>query len=60
MSPFIDPLIEALIWKLPPPNSAWPGEKRQIWLRAMEGAISLAYPIEAGAEKPVAADGEKG
>ncbi len=42
----MDPLISALIAKLPPPGSPFPGAAN--WLRMMEMALADAYDVEVG------------
>lgn len=44
-----DPLIQALVDKLPKPNSIWSLEDRAKWLRAAAMAFNLVYkPDESG------------
>ena len=44
-----DPLIQALVNKLPKPNSIWSLEDRAKWLRAAATVFSLVYkPGESG------------
>jgi hypothetical protein len=44
-----DPLIQALVGKLPKPNSIWSLEDRAKWLRAAAMAFNLVYkPDESG------------
>jgi len=44
-----DPLIQALVSKLPKPNSIWSLEDRAKWLRAAAMVFSLVYkPGESG------------
>ena len=38
-----DPLIQALVKKLPKPNSTWPLEDRAKWLRAAAIIFNLVY-----------------
>lgn len=42
-----DPLIDALIDKLPPKGTRWPIDERLVWLRMATMAFDLAYGIEA-------------
>lgn len=42
-----DPLMAALIKKIPPPGSAWPLDQRALWISACEAAFNLIYgPVE--------------
>jgi hypothetical protein len=45
-----DPLISALIEKLPPPGPAWSIEQRLVWLRMAAMAFDLAYGVDAPIE----------
>lgn len=38
-----DPLIQALIEKLPDPDSHWPQAERDKWLALFKQAIDIAY-----------------
>src|SRR5262249_61599511 len=38
-----DPLIQALVDKLPKPNTIWPIDDRAIWLKAAAMAFNLIY-----------------
>jgi hypothetical protein len=42
----MDPLIAALIGKLPPPETMWPAAERALWINAMAHAFALVYRIE--------------
>jgi len=42
-----DPLIQALVNKLPKPNSVWSNEDRAKWLRAAAIIFNLVYKPEA-------------
>lgn len=41
-----DPAIQALIRKLPPPDTAWPISERRKWLNAMDNVIAIVYGVE--------------
>lgn len=41
-----DPLIDALIKKLPPAGKSWPAAERKTWMTMMEMAFVLAYGVE--------------
>lgn len=43
-----DPLINALIEKLPPIGTAWPADQRKAWLDLMSQAFTLAYGATSG------------
>ena len=43
-----DPLIQALVGKLPKPNTIWPIADRAKWLRAAAMAFSLVYKQSKG------------
>ena len=43
MSTHIDPILEGLMWRLPPVGQQWPLHKRAAWLRAMASAFELIY-----------------
>ena len=45
-----DPLIQALVGKLPKPNTIWPIGDRARWLRAAAMAFSLVYKPSEGDE----------
>ena len=45
-----DPLIQALVGKLPKPNTIWPIADRAKWLRAAAMAFSLVYKQSEGDE----------
>ncbi len=50
----LDPVIRALVQKIPPPGSPWGVDEQVMWLRMMAMAFSMAYggkrPIEIQAE----------
>jgi hypothetical protein len=46
-----DPLMQALIDKLPKPNSVWSIDDRAKWLKAAAMAFNLVYKTEADAAK---------
>jgi hypothetical protein len=39
----VDPLMRALLDRLPAPGTAWPLDERMLWLAAAESAINLIY-----------------
>lgn len=41
-----DPLLEALIGKLPEPGSTWPQADRDVWFTLMRSAFDLVYGRE--------------
>jgi hypothetical protein len=43
-----DPLIQALVDKLPPPNSIWSVDDRAKWLKALAMIFNLVYRTEKG------------
>jgi hypothetical protein len=43
-----DPLIQALVDKLPPPNSIWSIDDRARWLKALAMIFNLVYRTEKG------------
>ena len=43
-----DPLIQALVDKLPPPNSIWSIDDRAQWLKALAMIFNLVYRTEKG------------
>jgi hypothetical protein len=43
-----DPLIQALVDKLPPPNSIWSIDDRAKWLKALAMIFNLVYRTEKG------------
>ena len=43
-----DPLIQALVNKLPPPNSIWSIDDRAKWLKALAMIFNLIYRTEKG------------
>jgi 3-methyladenine DNA glycosylase AlkD len=45
-----DPLIQALVDKLPKPNTIWPMGDRAKWLRATAVAFNLVYKPDEGDE----------
>lgn len=45
----VDPLVVALVAKLPAPGSKWPASRRALWLRCMAGAMAMAYDCDADA-----------
>ena len=47
VSEMLDPLIQALVGKLPKPNSIWSIEERAKWLRAAAIIFNLVYKPEA-------------
>lgn len=40
-----DPLIDALIQKLPPTGTAWPAPERDTWIKMIQMAFDLAYGV---------------
>lgn len=47
--PSTDPLLAALIEKLPAAGSAWPALERESWLKMMSMAFNVVYQGDAGA-----------
>jgi hypothetical protein len=47
-----DPLIQALVDKLPRPNTTWSLEERAKWLRATTIIFNLVYGADAALAKP--------
>jgi hypothetical protein len=47
-----DPLIQALVDKLPRPNTTWSLEERAKWLRAAAIIFNLVYGADAAVAKP--------
>jgi len=45
-----DPLIQALVSKLPKPNTIWPIGDRAKWLQAAATAFNLVYKLDEGDE----------
>jgi hypothetical protein len=45
-----DPLIRALVDKLPKPNTVWPIVERAKWLKAAAMAFNLVYKLAEGDE----------
>ena len=45
-----DPLIQALVGKLPKPNTVWPNGDRAKWLKAAAMAFNLVYKLGEGDE----------
>ena len=45
-----DPLVQALVGKLPKPNTSWPTGDRANWLKAAAMAFNLVYKPGAGDE----------
>ena len=45
-----DPLIRALVDKLPKPNTVWPISERAKWLKAAAMAFNLVYKLPEGDE----------
>lgn len=41
--PPLDPIIQGLINKLPPPGGEWPGAQRKLWLEILENTFKLVY-----------------
>jgi hypothetical protein len=46
-----DPLIQALVDKLPKPNSIWSIDDRAKWLKAAAMAFNLVYRYESGSQQ---------
>lgn len=44
-----DPMMSALIAKLPPPGSSWPVDKRTSWMQMLWLTFDLVYGSDAGA-----------
>lgn len=42
----IDPVLMALVRRIPPPDSEWPAAERLRWFKAMAAALDLVYPAE--------------
>jgi hypothetical protein len=42
----LDPLLQAVIARLPPSNTAWPIAARAAWLELVERAFDMVYPAE--------------
>jgi hypothetical protein len=42
----LDPLIEGLLDRLPPPGENWPIAKRQRWLQTFEANLEMIYPSD--------------
>ena len=40
-----DPLVDALVLKLPPKGATWPAAERATWLKMIEMAFDLAYGV---------------
>lgn len=47
-STLTDPLIQALVSKLPPPSSTWSIDDRANWLKALAMVFNLVYRTEKG------------
>jgi hypothetical protein len=47
-----DPLIDALVLKLPKTGEKWPRAERETWLKMIEMAFDLAYGVEAKPSGP--------
>jgi hypothetical protein len=43
-----DPVLAALIAKLPPTGSVWPAKKRAAWIQLIWTTFELVYELEAG------------
>jgi hypothetical protein len=57
----LDPVIDALIKKLPDPNQPWPLDKRVKWLRWAANALDMLYPEdETGSEIAIALQKKQG
>ena len=41
-----DPIIRALIDRLPPVGSEWPEVERRLWLDAIAASFALIYPAD--------------
>jgi hypothetical protein len=42
----LDPLIEGLLDRLPPPGESWPDDKRKRWLQTFEANLEMIYPSD--------------
>lgn len=49
-----DPLLNALIAKLPAPGTNWPAKDRQAWLGLMTQAFDIVYGVEGSVAVPAA------
>lgn len=47
-----DPLLDALVKKLPQSGKPWPSAERKTWLKMVEMAFDLAYGVQAQADGP--------
>lgn len=54
-----DPLLRAIIGKLPKPGSAWSKQQREDWLKLMSMAFDVVYPERAGDAGPLFQKPEK-
>lgn len=43
-TPDLDPLLEGLMKRLPPPGAPWPDDHRKLWLQTLENCLQLLYP----------------
>jgi hypothetical protein len=50
----VDPVIRALVQKIPPPGSPWGVDEQVMWLRMMAMAFSMAY----GGKRPITIQAE--
>jgi 3-methyladenine DNA glycosylase AlkD len=53
-----DPLIQALVGKLPKPNSIWSLEDRAKWLRAAAMAFNLVYKADESGDADLKIEGK--
>lgn len=54
--PPLDPLLAALIGKLPPGGTVWPAADRKAWLTMMEQAFAVVYGVVGRSTTAPAAD----
>jgi hypothetical protein len=50
----LDPLIQGLLSRLPPPGEVWSEEKRKKWLQTLSANLEIIYPPEGPANKDTA------
>jgi hypothetical protein len=44
--PLLDPIIDGLLERLPPPGDTWPMAERKLWLGILEQVFELIYDDE--------------
>jgi hypothetical protein len=49
-----NPVIEALVGRLPKPGTSWSEKEREVWLEAMRRALAVLYkePRQRGPRRP--------